>query len=61
MARASGVENLRAAVVTALSDRIYREKTQRLQKEIERTNGLKLAADLIDRKLREAVKQAGNS
>jgi MGT family glycosyltransferase len=51
-----GVQKLRATIETVLSDGIYRENTRRIQQAIERTNGLRMAADLIDRALREAVR-----
>lgn len=53
-----GTQKLREAIDTVLTDRSYRDNTQRIQEAIERTNGLSLAADLIDRTLREAVRQA---
>ena len=53
-----GVQKLREAIETVLTDGIYRENTQRIQEAIERTNGLRMAADLIDCTLREAVRPA---
>ena len=53
-----GVQKLREAIETVLTDRVYRENTQRIQQAIERTNGLCVAADIIDRTLREAVRSA---
>jgi MGT family glycosyltransferase len=50
-----GVQKLRAAIETVLTDGFYRRNTQRIQQAIERTNGLTMAADIIDHKLREAV------
>ena len=53
-----GVQKLREAIETVLTDRFYRDNTQRIQQAIERTNGLRMAADLIDCTLREAVRPA---
>lgn len=53
-----GVQKLREAIETVLTDRFYGENTQRIQQAIERTNGLCVAADIIDRTLREAVRSA---
>lgn len=50
------VQKLREAIETVLTDGCYRENTQRIQQAIERTNGLGMAADLIDRTLRKAVR-----
>lgn len=50
-----GVQKLRAAIETVLHDATYRESARRIQQAIARTNGLRMAADLIDRVLREAV------
>ena len=52
------VQKLREAIETVLTDGCYRENTQQIQQAIERTNGLKMAADLIDRTLRETVRPA---
>ena len=52
------VQKLRNAIETVLNDPSYRENAQRIQQAIVRTNGLNMAADLIDRTLREAVRPA---
>jgi zeaxanthin glucosyltransferase len=49
------VQKLRAAIETVLTDGSYRENTRRIQQAIESTNGLTMAADLIDHTLRGAV------
>ena len=51
------VNKLKAAVDLVLSDHRYRENAQRLQRAIEETNGLERAADIIDRTLRDAVRE----
>jgi zeaxanthin glucosyltransferase len=51
-----GVQKLREAIETVLTDGFYRENTRRMQQSIARTNGLRMAADLIDRTLRESVR-----
>jgi UDP:flavonoid glycosyltransferase YjiC (YdhE family) len=58
LAGESAVQKLREAIETVLDNGLYRENTQRIQQAIERTNGLSMAADLIDRTLREAVRPA---
>lgn len=54
----SAVEKLREAIETVLTDGFYRGNAKRIQQAIERTNGLGIAADLIDRTLRRAVRPA---
>ena len=49
-------ESVRAAVDKVLGDPSYRTNAQRLQRAIQETKGLDLAASLVDQKLREAVK-----
>jgi zeaxanthin glucosyltransferase len=51
-------ERLRAAVELVMADSSYRESAQRLQQAIQRTNGLELAADLIEAALGKAAKRA---
>jgi zeaxanthin glucosyltransferase len=52
------VEKLRAAIETVLADPSYRENTQQIQQAIERTNGLQLAADIIEKTLGAALQTA---
>ena len=55
LADEAGVPKLRGAIDKILNEPGYRENARRIQQAIARTNGLQLAADLIDRKLRQAV------
>lgn len=45
------IPELRAAVASVLADPSYRAHAQRLQRSIARTNGVEMAADIIERKL----------
>jgi len=55
LAGKAGIEKLRAAVDSVLTDPSYRENAQSIQRAIAETNGLGKAAGIIDRTLREAV------
>jgi len=50
------VERLRAGVDQVMADASYRENARRLQRAIQRTNGLEAAADLIEQALGAAGK-----